>query len=114
MNPSKVSIPTALSGSSTENNTRATFVSVKTCRLGSSLERREEDVVRTPLKAVLGNTERPRGLPELTSGLRGYCALYQPRKLVEAVEGYPGSSPYIGNHLIGFLPDFRKSDLDRP
>ena len=49
LTPSKVSIPTALSGSSTENNTRATLVSVRTCRLDGALERRQEDVVRAPL-----------------------------------------------------------------
>ena len=74
--PSSVSIPTALSGSSAENNTRATLVLVRTCRLDGLLERREEDVVRAPLYAVLGKMERPRGFPELTSGLRGYCVIY--------------------------------------
>ena len=31
-----------------------------------------------------------------------------------AVKNYPGSSPYVGNHLMVFLPDFGKSNLDGP
>ena len=48
LTPSKVSIPTALSGSSSENSTRATFVLVITSRLGGASSRSEEDVVRAP------------------------------------------------------------------
>lgn len=46
--PSRVSIPTALSGSSSENSTRATFVLVTISKLGGALRRSEEDVVRAP------------------------------------------------------------------
>ena len=46
--PCRVSIPTALSGSSKEKSTRATFVLVRICRLDGALSRREEDVVRVP------------------------------------------------------------------
>lgn len=75
--PSNVSIPMALSGSASENSTRATFVLVRICRLEGALRRREEDVTRMPRWAVLGEMERPSGLPELRSGFKGYCVVCQ-------------------------------------
>lgn len=76
LTPSNASIPMALSGSSGENSTRATFVLVRICRLEGALRRRADDVVRAPRYAVLGGIERPSGLPELRSGLSGYCAVF--------------------------------------
>ena len=46
--PVKVSIPTALSGSSGEKSTRATSILVRICRLEGELCRRREDVARAP------------------------------------------------------------------
>ena len=72
LRPSKASIPIALSGSSGENKTRATWVFVKIWRLGGALTRREDDVVRLPRWLVEGETARPSGLPEFRSGFKGY------------------------------------------
>lgn len=72
LTPFNVSIPIALSGSSGENSTRATFTLVRMCRLEGALRRREEDVVRAPRWTVLGERERPSGFPELRSRFREY------------------------------------------
>ena len=103
---SSVSIPMALSGSAGENSTRATFTLVRILKLEGTLRRRAEDVIRAPWWAVLGERERPSGLPALRSGFREYWLACQLGGLRKAVERLLLKQPRCRQSPEKFFPKF--------